>query len=54
VGLETLSALGYSCTIIAQRNRGDVERVYAAVHVPLDTFEANAEEENLRAAQFSC
>lgn len=36
--------------MIAQRNRGDVERVYATVHVPLNTFEATAEEENLRAA----
>jgi 2-polyprenyl-6-methoxyphenol hydroxylase-like FAD-dependent oxidoreductase len=49
VGRGTLSALGDSRGIIAQRNSGDVVRVYAAVRVPLGTFDAT-EGEDLRAA----
>jgi 2-polyprenyl-6-methoxyphenol hydroxylase-like FAD-dependent oxidoreductase len=50
VGRGTLFTLGDSRGIIAQRNSGDVVRVYAVVRVPLDTFDATAEEEDLRAA----
>ena len=43
VGHGTLFALGDSRGIIAQRNSGDVVRVYAAVRVPLGAFDdANA------------
>ncbi|KAF8492579.1 monooxygenase [Russula emetica] len=49
VGRGTLFALGDSRAIIAQRNSGDVVRVYAAVRVPLGTFDATAEGEDLRA-----
>jgi hypothetical protein len=44
--------LAKAVTIIGQRNaaRGGVERVYGAVNVPLETFDATTEEENLRAA----
>lgn len=44
VGHGTLFALGDSRGIIAQRNSGDVVRVYAAVRVPLDVFNEAAEE----------
>jgi 2-polyprenyl-6-methoxyphenol hydroxylase-like FAD-dependent oxidoreductase len=50
VGRGTFFALGDSRAIIAQRNSGDVVRVYAAVRVPLGTFDATAEGEDLRAA----
>ena len=50
VGRGTLFALGDSRAIIAQRNSNDVVRVYAVVRGPLDTFDATAEEEYLRAA----
>jgi len=50
VGHGTLFALGDSRAIIAQRNSGDVIRVYAAVRVPLGAFDAAATEADLRAA----
>ena len=50
VGRGTLFALGDSRAIIAQRNSSDVVRVYAAVRVPLGTFNVTTEEEDLRAA----
>jgi 2-polyprenyl-6-methoxyphenol hydroxylase-like FAD-dependent oxidoreductase len=50
VGRGTLFALGDSRGIIAQRNSNDVVRVYAAVRVPLGTFDATPEGEGLRAA----
>lgn len=49
VGRGTLFALGDSRGIIAQRNSGDMVRVYAAVRVPLGTFDTT-EGEDLRAA----
>jgi len=50
VGRGTLFALGDSRAIIAQRNSGDVVRVYGVVRVPLGTFDATPEGEDLRAA----
>jgi 2-polyprenyl-6-methoxyphenol hydroxylase-like FAD-dependent oxidoreductase len=50
VGRGTLFALGDSRAIIAQRNSNDVVRVYAAVRVPLGTFNVPAEGEYLRDA----
>jgi 2-polyprenyl-6-methoxyphenol hydroxylase-like FAD-dependent oxidoreductase len=50
VGRGTLFALGDSRGIIAQRNSNDVVRVYAAVRVPLGTFDATPEGEDLRNA----
>ena len=50
VGRGILFALGDSRAIIAQRNSGHVVRVYAAVRVPLGTFDATPEGEDLRAA----
>jgi 2-polyprenyl-6-methoxyphenol hydroxylase-like FAD-dependent oxidoreductase len=50
VGHGTLFALGDSRAIIAQRNSGDVVRVYAVVRVPLGAFDATAEEGVTRAA----
>ncbi|KAF8474486.1 hypothetical protein DFH94DRAFT_654974 [Russula ochroleuca] len=44
VGHGTLFALGDSRAIIAQRNSGDVVRVYAAVRVPLGAFDVAAKE----------
>lgn len=43
VGSGTLFALSDSRAIIAQRNSGGVVRVYAALRVPLGTFDAEAE-----------
>jgi 2-polyprenyl-6-methoxyphenol hydroxylase-like FAD-dependent oxidoreductase len=50
VGHGTLFALGDSRAIIAQRNSGDVVRVYAVVRVPLGAFDATPKGEDLRAA----
>jgi 2-polyprenyl-6-methoxyphenol hydroxylase-like FAD-dependent oxidoreductase len=50
VGHGILFALGDGRGIIAQRNSGDVVRVYAAVRVPLGAFDAVAEEGAIRAA----
>ena len=50
VGHGTLFALGDSRAIIAQRNSNGVVRVYAVVRVPLGTFDATLEGEDLRAA----
>ncbi|KAN0115752.1 hypothetical protein V8E52_006564 [Russula decolorans] len=50
VGRGSLFALGDSRAIIAQRNSSDVVRVYAAVRVPLGTFDTTPKGEDLRAA----
>jgi 2-polyprenyl-6-methoxyphenol hydroxylase-like FAD-dependent oxidoreductase len=49
VGRGTLFALGDSRAIIAQRNSGDVVRVYAVVRVPLGAFDATSEDGVTRA-----
>ncbi|KAI9458654.1 kynurenine 3-monooxygenase [Lactarius psammicola] len=44
VGRGTLFALGDCRAMIAQRNSGGVVRVYAALRVPLDTFDATEQD----------
>ncbi|KAH9061082.1 monooxygenase [Lactarius vividus] len=49
VGRGTLFAVSDSRGIIAQRNSGGVVRVYAALRVPLGTFDAAAAQQDTRA-----
>ena len=50
VGHGSLFALGDSRAIIAQRNSGDVVRVYAAMRVPLGALDAASAQGETRAA----